>query len=92
MTIWSILQLFGIFFGHLVYFTAIWYILHTAIWYILWPSGIHIYVHFSILQPFGIFSDHLLYIFYGHLMHFSRSGILYQEKSGSPALKSKSDA
>jgi hypothetical protein len=27
----------GKFYGHCVYFTAIWYILHMFIWYILWP-------------------------------------------------------
>jgi hypothetical protein len=45
------LRPFGIFYGHLVYFMAIWYILwlfgifygylvyFMAIWYILWPFG-----------------------------------------------------
>jgi hypothetical protein len=46
----------GLFYGHLVCF--------TAMWYILWPFG----------------------IFYGYLVYFSRLGILYQEKSGNPAL------
>jgi hypothetical protein len=53
MAIWSILRqfgicivwLFGIFFGYLVYFVAIWYIFgylvyFVAIWYILWLFGI----------------------------------------------------
>jgi hypothetical protein len=49
----------GLFYGHLVYFTAIWYILLTfglfsAIWYILLTSG----------------------IYYGHLVYFSRFGML----------------
>jgi hypothetical protein len=46
----------GIFYGHLVYFVAIWYILwplgifcshwvyFVAIWYILWPFGIFYWV------------------------------------------------
>jgi hypothetical protein len=36
MAIWYILWQFGIFYGNLVYFTAIF----TAVWYILWPFGI----------------------------------------------------
>jgi hypothetical protein len=35
-----ILWPFGLFFGHLVYFTAIMSILHTVILCVLWPSGI----------------------------------------------------
>jgi hypothetical protein len=31
MVIWNILQSFGVFYGHVVYF--------MAIWYILWPFG-----------------------------------------------------
>jgi hypothetical protein len=50
------------------------------------------------LWPFGIFCGHVVYfvaiwyilwpfgIFCGHLVYFSRFGMLYQEKSGSPAL------
>jgi hypothetical protein len=34
MAIWNILRPFGVFCGHLEYF--------TAIWYILWPFGIFI--------------------------------------------------
>jgi hypothetical protein len=45
----------GIFYGCLVYLTAIWY-----------------------------FCGHFV-IFYGHLVYFSCFGVLYQEKSGSPA-------
>jgi hypothetical protein len=30
----------GLFYGHLVYFTAIWYTYIVAIWYILWLFGI----------------------------------------------------
>jgi hypothetical protein len=33
----------------------------------------------SILQPFGIFCG-----FSGHLVYFSRFGMLHQEKSGNP--------
>jgi hypothetical protein len=44
----------GIFYGRLVY--------STAIWYILWPFG----------------------ILFGYLVHFSRFGMLYREKSGNP--------
>jgi hypothetical protein len=50
MAIWTILGPFGLFYGHLVYF--------EGIWYILWL--------------FGIFSP----VF----------GMLYQEKSGNPAV------
>jgi hypothetical protein len=60
------LRLFGIFYGHLVYFMAIWYILlpfgifychlvyFTAIWYIFTTI-------WYILWPFGIFYGHLVY-------------------------------
>jgi hypothetical protein len=44
----------GIFYGHLVYF--------SAIWHILWPFGTCSLV----------------------LVHFTRFGMLYQEKSGNP--------
>jgi hypothetical protein len=37
--IWSIFRPFGLFFGHLVYFTAIWYIF-WSFWYILWLLAI----------------------------------------------------
>jgi hypothetical protein len=29
----------------------------------------------------------VFHIFYGHLVYFHRFGILYQDKSGNPALK-----
>jgi hypothetical protein len=73
MAIWYILWLFGILYGHLVYY--------MAIWYILWPFGIF-YGHlvysmaiWYILWPFGIFYGHLVYsmvigLFYGHLVYF----------------------
>jgi hypothetical protein len=48
----------GIFYGHLVYC--------TDIWYILWPFG----------------------IFHGYLVHFSRFGMLYQEKYDNPDKRS----
>jgi hypothetical protein len=50
----------------------------------------------DILRPFGQFSRHLVYfvviwyilwsfgIFCGHLVHFSRFGMFYREKSGNP--------
>jgi hypothetical protein len=79
----------GIFYGHLVYFTAI-LVYFVAVWYILWPL-------WYILWPFGIFCGHYG-IFGGHLVYyyivvwyiillfgiFSRFGMLYQEKSGNP--------
>jgi hypothetical protein len=40
MAIWYILWQFGIFYGNLVYFMAIWYTYFMAIWYILWQFGI----------------------------------------------------
>jgi hypothetical protein len=45
MAIWNILLPFGIFYGHLVYF--------TAIWYILWPFGTLLAVWY-IFPRFGI--------------------------------------
>jgi hypothetical protein len=71
---------FGVFYGHLVYF--------MAIWYILWQFGIfyghleHFMTIWYILWPIGIFYGYLVYflaiwyilwqfgIFYGHLVHF----------------------
>jgi hypothetical protein len=47
----------GVFYGHLVYF--------TANWYMLWPFG----------------------IFVGHLVTFFHFGMLYQGKSGNPAVE-----
>jgi hypothetical protein len=65
--IWSILLPFGIFYCHLVYFTAIWSYFR-AIWSILRPFGIfycHL-VYFTaiwfILLPFGLFYCHLVYL------------------------------
>jgi hypothetical protein len=66
----------------LVYFVAIWnkvwpfgkccghLVYFVAIWYILWP--------------FGIFCGHLLYFIF--LVYFPQFGMLYQEKSGNPAV------
>jgi hypothetical protein len=59
----------------LVYYLAIWSILRLfgifcGHWYILRSFGK------CILWPFGSF--------YGHLVHFSSFGVLYQEKSGNP--------
>jgi hypothetical protein len=73
MTIWSSLRSTGIFYGHLVYFVAIWYIM--ALWYILVYFGIfcghllYFVVIWSILLPMGIYG-HLVYIFCGHLVYF----------------------
>jgi hypothetical protein len=82
-----IFNVLGIFYGHLVYFVAIWYILWSfgifcghlvyfvAIWYILWP--------------FGIFCGQLVY-FFTFLYIFSRFGIFFHvlvccaKKSGNP--------
>jgi hypothetical protein len=61
MYIWSILRSFGLFYGHLVYFTVIWYI----------------------LRLFGIFHSQLVYFVL--IWVFSRFGMLYLEKSGTPA-------
>jgi hypothetical protein len=38
-----------------------------------------------IVRSFVTFYGYLVYIFCGHLVYFSRFGILYQEKSGNPA-------
>jgi hypothetical protein len=71
-----------IFYGHLVYF--------ETIWYILWTLGI------PILWTFGLFSSHLVYFIdtlyiFRHLVYFVvlwvylyRVGMLHQEKSGNP--------
>jgi hypothetical protein len=37
---WYILWPFGLLYGHLVYYMAIWYMYYMAIWYIKWPFGI----------------------------------------------------
>jgi hypothetical protein len=70
----------------LAYYMAIWSILRIfglfcghlvyfkAIWYNLWL--------------FGIICGHLIYVFYGYLVHFSRFGMLCQEKSDNPAQES----
>jgi hypothetical protein len=56
---------------------------YTAIWYIVWPFGIicghsvYFVVIWYILRSFGVFC--------GDLVHLTRFGILYKEKSGSPA-------
>jgi hypothetical protein len=41
----------------------------TAVWYILWPFGIFC-GHLVYLWPFGIFCGLLVYIFCGHLVYF----------------------
>jgi hypothetical protein len=46
-------------------------------------------VIWSILRPFGVFYDHLVhFVFIWYI--FPAFGIMYQEKSGNPDLKSKS--
>jgi hypothetical protein len=40
-----------------------------------WKTLVYFMYAWSILRPFGIF--------YGHLVYFSRFGILHQEKSGN---------
>jgi hypothetical protein len=66
----------GIFFGHLVYFTAIWSIL-WPFWYISWQFGIFC------AYIFGIFCGLLVYFMFNWYI-FPRFGLLYQEKSGNP--------
>jgi hypothetical protein len=67
------MEYFGILYGHLIYF--------MAIWYIMWP--------------FGLFCGHLVYcvanwyILWLLHVYFLRFGMLYQEKSGNPALLCK---
>jgi hypothetical protein len=78
---WYILWPFGLCCGHLVYF--------VVIWYILWPFGLF-YGHLVyIVLPFSIFCGHLPSISYGHLLHFSPFGMLYQKKSGNPGRSAK---
>jgi hypothetical protein len=63
------------FYGHLVYFVAIWPSLR--------PFGLFC-GHFGIFcGHFGIFCSHFG-IFCGYLVYFSRFGILCQENSGNP--------
>jgi hypothetical protein len=41
---------FDIFCGHLIYFVAIWYILHMAVCYICWLFGTYIFLFRYIVQ------------------------------------------
>jgi hypothetical protein len=50
----------GKFFGHCVYFTAIWYVYFMVIWYIFWSFGIFLVIWY-IFWSFGIFFGHLVY-------------------------------
>jgi hypothetical protein len=55
MAIWSILRPFGLFYGHLVYFTAFWSILRPFGIFCghleyLWSFGIHIFPRFGMLH------------------------------------------
>jgi hypothetical protein len=84
-----ILRPFGLLYGLLVYF--------MAVWYILWPFGIlygHLeyfvviwYIHIFCGHLVHIFCGHLVHLFCGHLVYFPHFGMLYQEKSGNPVSK-----
>jgi hypothetical protein len=78
----------GIFCGHLVYF--------MVIWYILWPIGIlcgHVVylrpIGICILWPCGLFTAnwHMYFVAIRYILWTLGTffGILFQEKSGSPA-------
>jgi hypothetical protein len=81
MAIWSISRPFGKFCGNLVHF--------VAIWYILWRFGtfccdlVHFVAIWYILLQFGTFCGNLVHFMVIWYI-FSRSGILYHEKSGNP--------
>jgi hypothetical protein len=49
-------------------------------WRVLqWTMLVYFMAIWSILRPFGIFCGHLVcYIWYGHLVYFSRFCLLYQ--------------
>jgi hypothetical protein len=76
----------AIFYGHLVYF--------TAIWYILWPFGllylnlVYFVAIWSTIPQFGIFCGHLVYFMVSWYIFLS-VGMLYQEKSGNPGFDLK---
>jgi hypothetical protein len=76
MAILSISLPFGIFYGYLVHFMVIWYILLLS--GIFYGYLVYFMVIWYILWLSGIL--------YGYLVYFSRSGRLYQEKSGNPAV------
>jgi hypothetical protein len=78
--IWYILLPFGTFYCHLVYFTAIWYILLP--FGIFYGNLVYFRVLWYILRYFGVFYGTLDYI-------IPVFGMLYQEKSGTPALSQK---
>jgi hypothetical protein len=61
---------FGIFYGHLVYFTAIWYI----------------FCPFGIFCGNFLYFVAIWYIFIVIWYIFSRFGMLFKEKSGNPAV------
>jgi hypothetical protein len=88
MAVWSILQPFCIFYGHLVYLMVIWYILQP--FGIFYGHLIYFMVIWYILQPFGRSYGHLVYfteIWYIFIViwHiFPSLCMLYQEKSGNP--------
>jgi hypothetical protein len=48
-----------------------------------WKMLVYFMPIWSVLRPFSISCGHFG-LFYGHLVHLSRFGMLYQEKSGNP--------
>jgi hypothetical protein len=82
MIIWNILCSFG-------RFLFIWYVVPRKIWQpwfaMTWVNfgrscnGRYKCISWYILRPFDIFCS-----FCGHLVYFSRFGMLYQEKCGKP--------
>jgi hypothetical protein len=49
-----------------------------------WKKYIYFLANWNILWPIGIFYGHYG-VSYGHSVYFSKFGILFQEKSGTPA-------
>jgi hypothetical protein len=95
---WWAFWTFGLFYGHLVYFTAIWSILRP--FDIFYGHLVYFTAIWSILRPFGLFYGHLVYftaiwsilrpfdIFYGHLAYyvakFPHILVYCNKKSGNP--------
>jgi hypothetical protein len=78
---------FGIFYGDLEYFIAIWNILwlFCDIWYVLvglgMENGGYTFGHLEYLRAIW----HILWPFCDHLVYFPRFVMFYQEESGNPA-------